>query len=155
MPDVLDPRGRHNLAEWRLIAPYGYAFYESCDCMDKEDILYPRVAILDGMIRQYTMDVLTPRDLTQRPWVLEGWNTTIMTYAENEGFPLIAMPCGVYYPRIASSIVPILITFESELEFTGIKVDTSACTNFIRRLFSTAWKFQTPDRKFLPVSKRT
>jgi len=123
-PDMLDPRGRHNLAEWRLIAPFGYAFYESCDCMDKEDILYPRVAILDGMIRQYTMDVLTPRDLTQRPWVLEGWNTTIMTYAENEGFPLIAMPCGVYYPRIASSIVPILITFESELEFTGIKVET-------------------------------
>jgi hypothetical protein len=124
MPDVLDPRGRHNLAMWRLVAPLGFEFDERCKCLDLDDELGSRLAVLDGQIRQYTLDVLTPRDLTQRPWVLEGYNATIMAYAENEGFPLVAMPCGVYYPRIASSQVPILINFESELEFTGIRIVT-------------------------------
>merc|ERR1719183_2355780 len=117
------------LRTWRVIAPWGYMVDEQCGCTVEGE---PRYADLDGSRRAFVLNVWTPRLLRQQPWILEGWNESkhydwrIITYAENPGFELTAMPTWIYYPRKTAALVPFAIAFETDVSepFDAIVVET-------------------------------
>jgi hypothetical protein len=102
---------------------------EQCGCTVEGE---PRYADLDGSRRAFVLNVWTPRLLRQQPWILEGWNESkhydwrIITYAENPGFELTAMPTWIYYPRKTAALVPFAIAFETDVSepFDAIVVET-------------------------------